>query len=146
MIFPYCQYKHLIYLCVKLRELKALRTAVNRNKGFFSLWLLLCFLSAATARNIVPVFQEVNSTERAHDSKQDKYEISASEGDSALGTLSPKDSDVDDVEFTYYGNYSTQKSTEFPTQQHDFAEITENSYSYNIPLYDLYCNWKFHLS
>jgi hypothetical protein len=126
--------------------LKAIRTVVNSNKGIFSFWLLLFFLTAATGRNVVPAFQDLHLTEKGHDFKPGKYDVSAAADESDLGTLSPKDSDVDDVEFTYYSNYSSQRSVVVSAEQHDFVEVAEHYPGYNVPLYDLYCNWKFHLS
>lgn len=126
--------------------MKAIRTVVNSNKGLFSLWLLLFFLTAATGRNVVPAFQDLHHTEKTHHFKLGKYDVSAAADESDLGSLSPKDSDVDDVEFTYYTNYSNQKSVVVSVEQHNFAKVTEHASCYSIPLYDLYCNWKFHLS
>lgn len=97
-------------------------------------------------RNIAPVFEGLQGAEKNHVPKPGEYKISASADESLFGSLSPKDPDVDDVEFTYYENYTPKKSIVFPVKQHDFAEIAEHSSGYSVPLYDLYCNWKFHLS
>lgn len=125
--------------------MKILRTVVKKNKGLFSLWLLLSFITAATARNIAPVFQELSATEKAQNLHPSKYSVTAAADESAFNNLSPKDSDADDIEFICFDDYTNKKSIAFPVNQHDFIEIADFYSGYSIPLYDLYCNWKFHL-
>lgn len=125
--------------------MKAIRKIIDANKEYFSLCLLLVFLTASTARNIVSVFEGIDTIEADY-TKKGQYLISADDEDSALGTLSLKDSDADDIELIYYGNYTAQKQLSIPVSGHDFFQESEYLSTYNIPLYDLYCNWKFHLS
>jgi hypothetical protein len=116
---------------------------VNSNKGLISFWLLLFFITATSARNFVTLFQDIHKGN--NHSKEAKCILSAAD-ESDLGTISLKDSDVDDVEFTYYGNYISKKHVILPAEKHNFIPETEHFSAYKIPLYDLYCNWKFHLS
>lgn len=125
--------------------MKAIRKIVKANKEILSLWLLLFFLAASTGRNVVSVFEPAHSSE-AHYEKNGQYSVSAAVDDSILGTISLKDSDVDDIELIYYGDYTAQKQAVLPTEEQNIVQYTEQYSTYKIPLYDLYCNWKFHLS
>jgi len=124
---------------------KQIRSAVNNNKGFFAFWLLLFFVTASNARNVVSFFQDIHPTE-FHHSSPGKYLLSTAVDESEIGIFQLKDSDIDDIEFIYYDNYSLHNPVILPGEEHDFAVAEEYYCAYKIPLYDLYCNWKFHLS
>lgn len=125
--------------------MKAVRKIVHTNKEFFSFWLLLFFITASNARNVAPVFQDIHPVENHH-ANSGKSFVSVAIDDTDFGALSLKDSDVDDIELIYCGNYTAQSSVIVPTEEQSFLQYSKHSSSYKVPLYDLYCNWKFHLS
>ena len=125
--------------------MKAIRNIINIRKELISFWLLLFFLTSFNAANIVSFFEDVRAS-NIHHVEKGKYIVSEAVDESVLSSLQLKDSDIDDIEFTYYGHESSEKTAVLPAEQHNFVQETQNYTAYKVPLYDLYCNWKFHLS
>lgn len=119
---------------------------VNNNKGFFSFWLLLFFLTGFTARNFVYTLPQNHKTEAAHHIPSGKPVVSLLVSGGASQSLLDQlqDSDSDDIEVSYYADIVSKNIT-LPVSEHEFAEFAPYNSIYRVPLYDLYCNWKFHL-
>lgn len=127
--------------------MKAIRKMVNGNKGFITFWLILFFLNAGFIRNfITSATPSTDKAEIAHHDTGAKHDLTAtSDEDSGASFFDQfkKDADSDDVEFVFFGNFSSKTLT-YSQDQHEFSEIGMHPDMYRIPLYDLYCNWKFH--
>jgi hypothetical protein len=119
---------------------------VNGNKGFISLLLIFLFLAAGLTRNLIFTLPSIHKAEASHFNSSSKYLLTAATGEesgqSFLDQL--KDSDADDVEVLFFSNYITKLIIP-PAAKHEFSDFTPYRSLYRVPLYDLYCNWKFHL-
>lgn len=126
---------------------KAIRKIVDSNKGVFTFWLIMVFLSALCSKTTTGITTvKPGTTEIAH--LGCKYHLTATADDnSCTGFFDKleKDFDTDDVEFIFFEN---QSSRLFSFNGTTLRVPTADSFqqSYNSSLYDLYCNWKFHLS
>ena len=126
--------------------MKAIRKIVNSNKGMISFCLVLFFLTAGFAKSFATglpfkVKKATTTTFVKHVVNQVK------EQGSRLSFLDQlKDSDADDFEFAFFGNYTVPNSLPVVDTKQKFAEFASYNNIYSNSLYDLYCNWKFHLS
>lgn len=122
---------------------------VGSNKGFFSFWLILFFLNAGFAKNIAATaaikFEKASTDHHTTGSKNDVAAISDSDSDADFFYQLKKGIDTDDLEFTTFGDYFSKPVVRFQ-RQHQFADVTVRPEIYRGSLYDLYCNWKFHLA
>ena len=130
--------------------MKAIRNIVNGNKGFVTFWLVLLFLNAALTRSVLFASGSGpdSKIETTHHDSGSKYDLAAiSDDDSGLNFPGQfkKDTDSDDVEFVFFGNYSPKPQIHRLAKQ-GFSETGLYHEGYKVPLYDLFCNWKFHLS
>ena len=125
---------------------------VNGNKGFISLSLMLLFLNAGLSRFFVfslpSIHKAIEAPHYGSDASNEttsKHLLSAlDESDVGFIDQLKKDIDADDVEFVFFGNFSPK--TLIPHfVKHEFSEFISYHNIYKIPLYDLFCNWKFHL-
>jgi len=126
--------------------MKAIRKIVNSNKGMISFCLVLFFLTAGFAKSFATglpfkVKKATTTTFVKHVVNQVKQQGSRL---SFLDQL--KDSDSDDFEFAFFGNYTAQNLLPVVDTKQKFAEFASYNNIYSNSLYDLYCNWKFHLS
>jgi hypothetical protein len=122
---------------------------IGNNKGFFSFCLLFIFLNAGFAKNIAAGFvSKSDKVEVTHHNSVSKYDLTATSLDDSEDNVFDqlkKDSSPDDSEFIFITNFSSKAIINFQ-EQHQFAEIGMCSEMYSDSLYDLYCNWKFHLA
>ena len=129
--------------------MKSIRKMINSNKGFAAFLLLFVFLNAGFMKGITgSIAATSQKTETARHNSTSKFDIvAASEGDSGSGFFDQlkKDIDPDDTDFILFGTIFTKLFSEVQ-EQHQFADVTNNPEPYSVPLYDLYCNWKFHLA
>ena len=129
--------------------MKIIRNMINSNKGFFSFWLVLFFLNAGFAKNIAGIAtakpQKEATENRTTGSKHDLTAIADADSDSGFFDQLKKGLDTDDLEFTFFGAFSSKPIVRFQPQQ-QYADISMRPEIYKGSLYDLYCNWKFHLA
>ena len=125
-----------------------LRKIINSNKGLVAFWLVLFFLSAGLSKSFVSAISLHAKKEVAAHSTFSKHALTtAAEDDSSLSFLDQlKDSDSDDVEFAFFGNYYNSPVIPIVANEHKFPQFEAYNNIYSGQLYDLYCNWKFHLS
>lgn len=124
---------------------KALRKIVDCNKGFFTFWLVMVFLGALCIKNIAPVISySLAKVYVAHSGY--KYDLAAISDGSSNDFFDrfEKDLDSDNLEFIPLENLYSKVN--FPLQEkHQFTISQLQQQAKNDMLYDLYCNWKFHL-
>ncbi|OYQ35107.1 hypothetical protein CHU92_11040 [Flavobacterium cyanobacteriorum] len=96
----------------------------------------------SSIRNIIPAFQDTQVV-KAHHTKQGHSLVTLLEK-TVLNDLQLDD--ADEVEFFFYNNVSTQKQPAFSVKKNLVLPEKHFFSAYKVPLYDLYCNWKFHLS
>ena len=124
--------------------MKTVRGIINNNKGFVAFLLLFSFLTTGFAKGL-----SINLPSHGSASKKQvaKQMFSVAEDDASQSFLDKFDGDTDDADLFFH--------EPFPAQKFTFAEtisiVTKPAYSlysenYNVALYDLYCNWKFHLT
>lgn len=123
---------------------RALRKIVNSKKGIFTFWLVIVFMGALCIKNIAPIISAKGQVSYSGY----KYDLTAvSDDDSATGFFDSfdKDFDSDDSEFLLFENLSSKLNFTFQ-EKHQYTITDVPQQAYNDALYDLYCNWKFHLS
>ncbi|AWH85065.1 hypothetical protein HYN59_07960 [Flavobacterium album] len=122
--------------------MQAIRKMVNSNKGFMTFWLVLFFLTAGQAKTFcaaAPSFHKKETT-RTESVKQ----LSVTEGSSSANFLEQiKDSDIDDMPFAFFGDLSFNTLISQHTSYFPATTAVSCSNGYKVPLYELYCNWKF---
>jgi hypothetical protein len=121
------------------------RKIVNSNKGFVTFTLVLFFLFAG----VVKGFSFTPQVQKAKAAKETSKQFIAAEDDKeASYTATPQlsDGDADDAGFTLFPDNDFPKFlfTKTTGKQNGYATVALAQY-YAIPLYDLYCNWKFDL-
>jgi hypothetical protein len=125
-----------------------IRKITEGNRGFTALLLILVFLNVSFGRNVsavfsAPVHQEVSKADNGF-AKQDV--TAQSDDDSKLGFWDQfkKDTNSDDFEFVLFDTCASKLAVPY-TGKHEYAAAAGYKDIYAVPLYDLYCNWKFHL-
>ena len=121
---------------------------INNNKGFLSLLLIFVFLNACFVKSIsagAPKFKKSETERRESGSKHDLTAISDTDSESGFFDQLKKGLDTDDLEFAFFGTFSSKPIAQFQRQQ-QFADVNMRPEIYRGSLYDLYCNWKFHLA
>ena len=125
--------------------MNTLRNLVNSNKGFVTFSLVLFFLFAGVAKCLA--FELPANTAKA--TKEYSKQLFSAEDDidaSISASFQLLDDDADDADFIFYPNYNAPKFlvTTAGTKQTVYAAVAL-AQGYTLPLYDLYCNWKFDL-
>ncbi len=128
--------------------MKAIKSVIQANRSLTSLLLLFFFLYAGLFRNSVINLSLGTKSEFVHKKSSSKtVEFSQSDEDSNQGfqnQFKKTDSDLDDAEMASSFSLSLQKYVAF-YQSHDFFRFDIFKSLSKLPLYDLFCNWKFHL-
>lgn len=125
--------------------MNSIRKIVESNKGLVTFMLVLFFLTAGFAKSLsvkIPV-----SKGDAKKSYAKQIVSVENEDESSKSFLSSfPDSDADDADLIFFQNYNTPNFLVAETAgvKH-FTTFALLSQGYDIPLYDLYCNWKFDL-
>jgi len=125
-----------------------LRKIIDSNKGLVAFCLMLFFLIAGLSKSVVSVISSNAKKEIVTHSTFSKHALTSSNAaGSALSFLDQlKDTDTDDVEFAFFGNYINPSFLPNVAKEHKFPQFVAYNNIYSGQLYDLYCNWKFHLS
>ena len=129
--------------------MKSIRNMIQGNKGFTAFLLLFVFLNAGFIKGITgSVSTKSQKTETGRHASASKFDlVSADEDDSDSGFFDQlkKDIDSDDSDFILFANFTSKPYTQFQ-RKHQFADANLRPEMYRESLYDLYCNWKFHIA
>ena len=125
-----------------------LRKIINNNKGVVAFLLVLFFLTAGLSKSLISAMSLNAKKETATHNTLSKHALTPADGaESSLSFLDQlKDTDTDDVEFAFFGNYINPSFLPNVAKEHKFPQFVAYNNIYSGQLYDLYCNWKFHLS
>lgn len=125
-----------------------LRKIINNNKGAVAFLLVLFFLTAGLSKSFVSAISLNAKKEGATHGMVSKHTLAtANQAGSSLSFLDQlKDTDSNDAEFAFFGNYSNPQFLSVVAKEHKFSGFIAYNNVYSGQLYDLYCNWKFHLS
>jgi len=127
--------------------MKRIRKITDNNKGFATFCLVLFFVMAGFAKSFAAKMPTHFKKEVALKdvSKHTLVQFVAEESDvSFLDQLT--DGDSNDIEFVFFGNDSASKTILPENTERKFTEFAQYKNADASALYDLYCNWKFHLS
>jgi hypothetical protein len=124
--------------------MKTVRAIINNNKGLVTFMLLLCFLTTGFAKSLSVNAQPSHRGEAKKLSG--KQFVNAAYDNASQSFLDQFDGDADDADLFFHEPFAAQKFTFAGV----VSTVTKPAYSlysenYNVALYDLYCNWKFHL-
>lgn len=128
--------------------MNSLRKNIDHNKGLAALLLVLFFLTAGFSKSIASVIS-LNDNIRtvAHHTAPKQVLSYAGNGTSSISFLDQlKDTDPDDAEFTFFGHDYTTSFLFIVHKAHKFTQFVAYNNVHPGQLYDLYCNWKLHLS
>jgi hypothetical protein len=125
--------------------MRAIRKIVDNNKGLVTFLLVLFFLTTGLAKGFAGKAPSLHK----NDKNAVKPELSnVTEADdnllSFLGQFT--DGDIDDAAITITDNYAVNKIFACEAATQKFAECNSYKNYYSVALYDLYCNWRHHLS
>ncbi|TRW25225.1 hypothetical protein FMM05_07930 [Flavobacterium zepuense] len=127
--------------------MKRIRKITDNNKGFVTFCFVIFFFMAGFAKSFAAKMPTHFKKEVAlkDTSKQTLTQFVAEESDfSILDQL--KDTDTNDIEFAFFGTHSASKVIVPETTERKFREFVQYKNADTSALYDLYCNWKIHLS
>lgn len=116
---------------------------INHNKGFFAFGMVLFFLFAGLSKS----FAGTKSI-KSHTKKEQSVSVIIAEGDETkYDELKAFDyADDFELECTFFGEDAHGGFFEPVEAQKTAPRFTLCKDVYTVPLYDLFCNWKFHLS
>jgi len=129
--------------------MKALKSTIQANRSLASLLLLFFFLYAGIVRNSVVNLSLGAKSEFVHKKANSKTGVEITQSDDAaaqglLNQFKKVDNDLDDAEMA--SNFSLSfRNPAASYQSHDFFRFDVFKSRSRLPLYDLFCNWKFHL-
>ena len=119
----------------------------NGNKGYITFWVVLFFLTAGLAKSLVTAFPSGHKKDLTHSTFAKNVLTQTTEDGSGLSFLDQlRDSGADDLEFAFFGSFTIPHFLPAIASRQKFAEFSPYCNIYSVSLYDLYCNWKFHLS
>jgi len=123
-----------------------IRKITDNNRGFVTFCLVLFFFMAGFAKSFAAKMPTHFKKESGlkETSKQTFTQFVAEESDfSFLDQL--KDTDANDIEFAFFWTYPASKTILPENTERKFTEFVQYKNADTSALYDLYCNWKFHL-
>jgi len=122
--------------------MNTLRNLVNSNKGFVTFSLVLFFLFAGVAKCLA--FELPANTAKA--TKEYSKQLLSAEDDKEVSLSASFQLLDDDADFIFYPNYNAPKFLVTTAgNRQTVYEAVALAQGYTLPLYDLYCNWKFDL-
>jgi hypothetical protein len=123
--------------------MKVIRTILNGNKKLFAFWLVLFFLFAGLTRS----FAAAKTTSGIYKKEQTSGSNFIAETDeNSYDDLKIFDLDSDDFEFVLFSDCNTAKFFISVKNNATPLCLVTGKNIYTLPLYDLFCNWKLHLS
>jgi len=130
--------------------MKTIKSIIQANRGIASVTLLFFFLYAGLFRTSVINLSLGTKSEVTYkkSSAKTSTEFIQSDGDDDSQNLPAQykkgDNDLDDAEAILNGDFSFKNAVAL-FQNHDFFSFDVFQAVSKLPLYDLFCNWKFHL-
>ncbi|MGV3461257.1 MAG: hypothetical protein ACO1N9_12470 [Flavobacterium sp.] len=119
-------------------------------KGLMAFMFVVFFFTAGMARNVAFKLNVIRNIE-AHQQVKAPYGKQIVTSDSTPGSTAFsiedefKDADADDAEFIFFNDQATD-FTQVTFVKTEYRQLTPHSVAYTDSLYDLFCNWKFHLA
>jgi len=129
--------------------MKTIKSIIQANRGLVSVTLLFFFLYAGLFRTSVINLSLGTKSEVAYQKSTAKAtpEFTQSDTDDSQNIpaqFKKAENDLDDVEAVLNEEVSFQNAVALFRIHHFFSLETFQGIS-KLPLYDLFCNWKFHL-
>lgn len=129
--------------------MKVLKRLIQANRSITSLLLLFFFLYAGLFRNSIINLSFGTKSEFVNQKANIKAEAEFSQADEdstqvLQNQFKKTDTDLDDAELASNFCLSLKNPIAF-YQSHDFFRFDIFKSFFKLPLYDLFCNWKFHL-
>lgn len=129
-------------------RLKTVKDICNNHKGYFSLLLLFVFLYSGLVRSYVvtdfsaqPVKKSIQASKNNQvDAQQDHLIIF-----NAVNQLEKSDSESDEFHYDFISFKTVTNSASYVANV-TISPKLKFAKAINLPLYDLFCKWKFHLS
>ena len=131
------------------RLMKTIKSIIQANRGIVSVMLLFFFLYAGLFRTSVINLSLGTKSEVAYTKSTIKSTAEFTQSDDDDSQNLPAqykkvDNDLDDVEAILNDDFSF-KNTLSIFQHHQYFSFETFQAVSKLPLYDLFCNWKFHL-
>lgn len=124
------------------------KTATHISKGLLSFLLLFVFLYSGVIKGYVNQSAEISKPQLCHaQTSKQKHYISVLEDDQTQcqeTQISESDSDLDEIAFCR-NSFIPANELSFSLPKNAFPKTTFFHEVEKLPLYDLFCNWKFHL-
>lgn len=129
--------------------MKTIKSIIQANRGIVSVTLLFFFLYAGLFRTSVINLSLGTKSEVAYKKTAETFasEFTQSDDDDSQNLpaqYKKVDNDLDDVEAILNENFSFKNTIATFLNHNFFSFETFQAFS-KLPLYDLFCNWKFHL-
>lgn len=128
--------------------MKTVKDLCNNHKGFFSFLLLFVFLYSGFVRSYVVTdfsSQPVKKSFQAHKNTQVAQQHDHLIIFNAVNQFKKNDSESDDLHQDFI-SFEIVKPIDFFEENVTISPKLKFVKSINLPLYDLFCKWKFHLS
>lgn len=112
--------------------------------------LVFLFLYAGLIRNSILVFSsnshdsEITISKATQENGDLVYQIDDEDSQNLLAQFKKVDNDIDDAEIAHEFSFTPKNFLNHYERQIDFRFDPFKSIQ-QLPLYDLFCNWKFHL-
>lgn len=128
--------------------MKTVKDISNNHKGYYSFLLLFVFLYSGFVRSYVvtdfstqPVKKSIQTHKNTEVAQQHDYLIIFN----AVNQLEKNDSESDDLHHDFI-SFETVTPIDFFEANVTISPKLKFAKAINLPLYDLFCKWKFHLS
>lgn len=129
-------------------HLKTVKDTCNNHKGYFSFLLLFVFLYSGFVRGYVvtdfsfqPVKKSIQASKNTQFAQQQDYLIVFT----SFNQFENNDSESDDLHHDFISFETVTTSASYVANV-TISPKLKFTKAINLPLYDLYCKWKFHLS
>lgn len=123
--------------------MKAIRKLIDNNKALFTFGLVFFFLFAGMARSFA-------ATKALHGQVKKEqsgtYLLDGEGDDNRFDELKAFDCDADDLELAFFSEFIPTKFFTTVKPAGTYAHFSACKNSFTVPLYDLFCNWKLHVS
>ena len=127
--------------------MKTIKDLFTKRKGYFSLLLLFVFLYSGTVRSYVvndfsalPVKKSIQAHKNTQVAQQQDFLIIFN----AVNQFENNDSESDDLHDEFI-SFESKAVIDFFQANLTLSWQLQFAKTINLPLYDLYCKWKFHL-
>ncbi|NUM80810.1 hypothetical protein HUU42_08395 [bacterium] len=127
--------------------MKTIRSVLEKHIGFFSFLLVFVVLYTGSIRGLLAA--DLSSHEVVHLKSNQKDQSDVHQQhltiSNAVGQVKTLESEIDEVHLDYIFPKSVF-FTFISVENQLFDQILNGTKAHRLPLYDLFCNWKIHLS